>query len=103
MMTNAKTRRRVFGALCLAVSIGMVIAGETVLKATLSSSPTGFLGYWLGCLLFTALAVCAALLDARSLRAESRKAHQELFEDTFREVRHDKASHSAADSSRKNN
>ena len=50
----------------------------------------GFVGYWLGCFLFAALAMVAAILD---VSAVSRAAHEEqkaLFEKTLNEIQVEK-------------
>ena len=79
MRLNAKARRRWFGGLCLLTAVGMLVTGETVLQDRLS--PVGFLLYWIGCFVVTALAAKAALLDAAHVRAESRAEQRVLFED----------------------
>lgn len=81
---NAKSRRRWFGTLCLLAAGAMLVAGETVLKERLSM--LAFVFYWLGCFVFTVLAICAALLDARALRQESRDQQRTLFEDTLGKI-----------------
>lgn len=92
MNWNAKARRRSFGALCLLASVGMLVAGETVLKGRLSSA--GFLLYWTGCFFITALAAMAALLDVAQVRAESRKEQRVLFEETLRKIESEKRARS---------
>lgn len=92
MNFNAKARHRWFGALCLFVAFGMLVAGETGLKGRLS--PVGFLLYWTGCFFLTALAAAAALLDAARVRAESRKEQRALFEETLRKIEAEKRTRS---------
>ncbi len=92
MSVKAKTRRRWFGALCLLTAVGMLVAGETVLKGRLS--PVGFLLYWIGCFVVTALAATAALLDAARVRAESRHEQRVLFEETLRKIESEKRARS---------
>lgn len=92
MSLNAKARRRWFGALCLLTAVGMLVAGETVFKDRLS--PVGFLLYWIGCFVVTALAATAALLDATRVRAESRHEQRALFEDTLRRIESEKRARS---------
>lgn len=92
MSLSAKARRRWFGALCLIAAIGMLAAGETVLKGRLS--PLGFLCYWAGCFVIAALAAMAALLDAACVRAESRREQRALFEETLRRIEAEKRARS---------
>jgi hypothetical protein len=89
---NAKSRRRWFGAVCLLVAIGMLIAGETVLAGRLSG--VTLIGYWLGCFVLAAVAAGVALIDAARVRAESRAEQRELLESTLRQVEREKASRS---------
>lgn len=88
MSLNAKARRRWFGALCLLAAVGLLVAGETVLKGRLS--PVGFLIYWISCFFVTALSATAALLDAARVRAESRDEQRALFEETLRRIESEK-------------
>jgi len=88
MSSNAKARRRWFGALCLLAAIGMLVAGETALKSRLS--PVGVLLYWIGCFVLTAVAAITALLDAARVRAESRHEQRVLFEETLRRIESEK-------------
>jgi membrane protein implicated in regulation of membrane protease activity len=81
---NAKARRRCFGAVCLALAIGLLIGGEAGIEG--HPGGLGFIAYWLLCLMFTSLAICAAFLDARALRRQSREEQRALLEDTLREI-----------------
>ena len=92
MHWNAKARRRWFGALCLLTAISMLVAGETVLKGRLSA--VGFLLYWIGCFVVTALAALTALRDAARVRAESRLEQRTLFEETLRRIESEKRARS---------
>ena len=92
MSLNAKARRRWFGAICLLTAISLLVAGETVLKGRLS--PVGFLFYWIGCFVFTALAAMTALLDAARVRAESRHEQRALFEEALRRIESEKRARS---------
>jgi len=87
-MFNVKTRRRWFGAFCLLAAIGMLVAGETVLKWHLTA--LGFVAYWLGCFVVTLLAVYAALLDARVVRQETQAEQRALFESTLQKIEEEK-------------
>jgi len=84
MAFDATTRRRWFGALALLAALGMLIAGETLLKGRLGN--LAFICYWLVCLAFTGLAILIAFLDVRSLRHQSRREQRELFETTLKEI-----------------
>ena len=88
MSLKAKARRRWFGAFCLFASVVMLVAGETGLKGRLSA--VGFLIYWTGCFLLTALAAGAALLDAARVRADSCREQRDLFEETLRRIEAEK-------------
>jgi membrane protein implicated in regulation of membrane protease activity len=84
MVLDATARRRWFGALVLLAALGMLVAGETILKGKLEY--LGFLFYWLGCLGFTFLAIVIAILDARALRRETRTAQHDLFQATLKQI-----------------
>lgn len=73
----------------------MLIAGETVLRDRLS--PFGFVVFWLACMVFTAMAIGAALVDLFRVRMESRDAQRELIEETIREVEKGKQQRKGAD------
>lgn len=87
---DSKSRRRKIGTVCIAIALLMLIAGETVLKGRLSGVP--MLCYWLGCFVFTAIAACAALIDAARVGIESRDAQKNLVEDTIKEIENEKRS-----------
>ncbi len=84
MAADAQTVRRWFGALVLAAALGMLIAGETVLKGRLQN--LGFLLYWLACFCLTGLAFLAALLDARALRQRARRQRRDLLETALKDI-----------------
>jgi hypothetical protein len=88
--SRSKARRRWFGGICLSLAILMLVAGETVLKPHLRG--VGLLGYWLGCLVLTALAAGAALLDAARIGWQGREERRTLLEDTLREVERERES-----------
>jgi len=94
MSLNAKARRRWFGTLCLLTAIGLLVAGETVLKGRLS--PLGFLLYWTGCFVVTSLAALTALRDAACVRAESRQEQLAFFEETLRTIEAEKQARTQA-------
>src|SRR6266478_3997950 len=87
MGLNATTRRRWFGALTLLAAPGMLIAGETFLKAHLG--PLAFLFYWLVCFGLTGLAIFIAFLDARALQRRTRQQARDLLETTLKEIEAD--------------
>ena len=62
----------------------MLVAGETVFDGKLS--PTVFLLYWLGCLVFTVLAIVTAVADVRALRREVRDEQRALIDRTLQNV-----------------
>jgi hypothetical protein len=88
VILESKSRRRWFGALCLLAAIGMLVAGETVLKDRLSQ--LAFFLYWFGCLGFTILALLTALADAHVLRQETRHRQRALLENTLEEIESEK-------------
>jgi hypothetical protein len=81
---RTRTRRRRFGVICLALAILMLLAGETLLKSQLAG--VGLIVYWIVCLVLTALAAGAAIVDAARVGRESREAQRSLLETTLREV-----------------
>jgi len=88
--TTTKTRRRWFGAVCLVSAILMLVAGETILHERLSG--VGLIVYWLGCLVWTALAAMTALVDAARVREEQRQEQRALIENTLRQIEQEKRS-----------
>jgi membrane protein implicated in regulation of membrane protease activity len=84
MAFDATARRRWLGALVLLTALGMLVAGETILKGKLEN--LAFLFYWLGCLAFTCLAIVIAFLDARALRRQTRDAQHDLFKATLKQI-----------------
>ncbi|MCU0784223.1 MAG: hypothetical protein MUF81_09310 [Verrucomicrobia bacterium] len=89
MTFNAKARRRWFGSLCLLAALVMLAAGETTPGKGLDG--VGFVIYWLACFVFAALAMLAAILDARALRREARAEQRALLEGTLHYIREEKA------------
>lgn len=89
MALNAKSRRRLFGALCLLAAIVMLVAESTLLKNRLGE--LALLFYWLICFVFTLLAMAAAFLDVLILRHEARQQQRALFESTLRKIEEEKA------------
>jgi len=84
MITPSDARRRWVGLFCLAISFGMLVWGQTVLKPTLDGM--AYLFYWGLCFLFTIGAIIVALVDMRVLRHRTRKEHRDLLERTLEQV-----------------
>jgi hypothetical protein len=76
--------RRWLGMFCLAVSAGMLIWGQTVLKPHLDG--VSFLVYWTLCFLFTMSAILIALVDLRAVRRRLRQERRDLVERTMKET-----------------
>jgi hypothetical protein len=87
MRLDATTRRRWFGALMLLCAVGLLVAGETILKGRLDGM--GFLLYWMICFLCTGLAIVTAYVDAKALQMKSRREARELLESTLSNIQHD--------------
>jgi cation transport ATPase len=87
MALDRTARRRRFGALMLLAALGMLIAGQTILKSQLKD--LGFLLYWLLCFVFTGAAILIAYLDALALQRRSRREARELLEHTLSEIESD--------------
>jgi len=80
----ADARRRWFGVFFLLIAAGMLIWGQTILKPYLEG--TGFVLYWLGCMAFTGLALCTALLDIWAVRRRTREQQRDLLQRIFDEA-----------------
>jgi hypothetical protein len=92
MVLDATARRRWFGAMVLALALGMLLAGDSVLKG--SQNPFLFLAYWLVCFVLTGVAVLVAFRDVRALHERTRLENRELLESTLKEIEteaHEKA------------
>jgi hypothetical protein len=87
MASDATARRRRLGALMLLAALGMLVAGQTILKTRLKD--LGFLLYWLLCFILTAAAILVAYLDALALQRRSRREARELLETTLSEIESD--------------
>jgi hypothetical protein len=72
------------GATALAVALGMLVAGQTVLTDRLRGA--SYLVYWLLCFLLTVLAMVVALWDARRLRNQSRQEKRALLDTALKEI-----------------
>ena len=84
MADPADALRRWLGMFFLAVSAGMLIWGQTVLKPHLDGIP--FLVYWAVCFLFTMSAILIALIDLRAVRRRLRQERRDLVERTMKET-----------------
>jgi membrane protein implicated in regulation of membrane protease activity len=84
MGLDATARRRWLGALMLLTALGMLVAGETVLKNRLKD--LAFLLYWLLCFAFTSLAIVMAYLDVRALQRRTRREAHELLQTTLKDI-----------------
>ena len=84
MSSHPATRRRWLGAACLLGAIGLLAGSHTLLKGR--TDGLLFIGYWLACFLFTAIAFGCAWLDAREVRRQTREEQRALFETTLREI-----------------
>jgi hypothetical protein len=82
-MDPADAQRRWFGLFFLILAGGMLIWGQTVLRAHLEGA--GFVIYWLACMGFTALAMVMALLDIRAVRRRTRDQQRDLLQHIFEE------------------
>ena len=85
---TAKASRRWFGSLCLLAALVMLAAGETTPGKHLAGM--AFVIYWLSCFGFAALAMGAAILDARALRREARAEQRALLETTLHEIQEER-------------
>jgi hypothetical protein len=70
--------RRWFGLLFLILAGGMLIWGLTLLRSQLHR--WGFILYWTGCFVFTALAIVIALLDLIAVRRAALLERRVLLE-----------------------
>jgi drug/metabolite transporter (DMT)-like permease len=92
MANSPDVRRRSLGGIFLVAALAMLIAGQTVLQDRLG--PTGFIFFWLGCFVFTGLALLVAILDFSAVRRRTRKEQLELFENTLKGIEQQKESKS---------
>jgi len=68
----------------LLAALGMLVAGETLLKGHLRG--IGFLVYWGGCFALTGVAFLIAFLDVLTLRRRLREEQRELLDKTLRKI-----------------
>lgn len=80
--TNIPHRKR--GLTFLIISVVMLVLGETVLRSSLGKVP--FLIYWMGCFVFTGMAILFAFLDVAGVQRQAREQQRELLEKTIHEI-----------------
>lgn len=73
--------RRIAGGLALLGALGLLICGETVLKAQLKG--VVYILYWMACLVLTTIAIIAAFMDVRALQRRTRREQEALIEEAF--------------------
>ena len=93
MPTSADALRRWLGLLFLALSFGLLVWGQTVLRDRLKG--TAFLAYWGCCFLVTLAASTVALLDLRATRKRAQREHEELIQRTINELEQESGDKSA--------
>ena len=84
MSNKAQAWRRWFGLVFLAIAFAMLVWGQTVLKPRLDG--LAYILYWLGCFVFTVLAMMTALLDIWFIRRKQRQDRKDLVRKTFANV-----------------
>ncbi len=87
MSLGVTARRRWFGGLILLTALGLLIAGETILKGKLQG--LSFLLYWLLCFVLTGAALIVAWVDACAVRRKSRREARELVQHTLGKIEAD--------------
>ena len=80
-MNKAQAWRRWFGLAFLGLAFGMLVWGQTVLEPKLDG--VAYLLYWMGCFIFTFLALLTALLDVWCVRRKQREDRRALIKNTF--------------------
>lgn len=84
MVFTPGTVLRGLATVCLAVSVGMVIVGESLLKERLRAE--AFIYYWLVCITFTFLTMLIALADFWIARRRLHREQKELFQEALRMI-----------------
>ena len=98
MAEKRELRRRALSMVFLLAALGMLVVGETLLKARLRAEPVTFLIYWMGCFALVSLAFFMAVLDLAAMRRRARAEHRELLENTLRQIAQAKAKKSPQNS-----
>lgn len=75
---------RWLATICLAVSVGMVVAGESLLKQRLQAKV--FIYYWLVCIIFTFLTMVTALVDYWVVRRRMHREQKALFQEALQAI-----------------
>jgi type VI protein secretion system component VasK len=83
-MNKAERRRRLAGVLFLTIALGMLLAGQTILRAELKGVP--FILFWLICLVFTFLTMVVALLDLYAMRRRNSAELHALLEKAVQDI-----------------
>lgn len=84
MDSNGFLPQRKRGLIFLILAVVMLILGETVLRNSLGKVP--FLFYWMGCFVFTGLAILFSFLDVFGVQRQAREEQRELLEKTIQEI-----------------
>lgn len=95
MANSTDALRRWTALFCLAVSFGMLIWGQTLLKPHLEG-PLYFI-YWTIFFAFTSLTVLIGILDAWIVKRRSKLAHRELVRKLTEGFDRNRASRPAAE------
>jgi len=89
MSNKLEMRRRWLVVVFLALALGMLAAGQTILRDRLGK--VCFVIFWLACFVFTFLAIIIAALDAATLRRRARAEQREFLEKMLQEIARKKA------------
>ena len=84
MSLKPEQSRRWTGGIILTVAVLMLIAGETLLKGSLS--PLLMLAYWLACFGLAAVAMIYAVVDASAVARQTAEERRELAARTLEEI-----------------
>lgn len=87
MGSDGVIRRRVAGAVFLALALALLVLGETILKTRLSAPV--FLVYWLCCFVLTCLAMVVAFRDVRATQRRMQTQQRELLDETLKKIERD--------------
>jgi purine-cytosine permease-like protein len=84
MLFTPSTTLRWLATICLGVSVGMVVVGESLLKERLRAE--AFIYYWLVCIIFTFLTMVIALADYWVVRRRLHREQKALFQEALRAI-----------------
>ena len=79
--------RRWIGAIVLATAVTMLIAGQTILKSTLTGR--AFIFYWLACFALTFAVMILAISELRTVQSQAREVQRDLLKETLGELEHE--------------